>query len=286
MIAIERGERPVEQLAIGDGLITASGRVRPVKWVGHTRYDAQRIGGNVDVLPVCIKAGALGSGLPRRDLLVSPGHAMLVDGALVQARLLINGVSIVQAKAVRALTYVHIELDDHDVIVAEGAKAESFFDNGCRRLFGNAADFRQRYPDFKPGRPCMPLLEDGFVLQAIRQRIDERAGVARPDHQEPGPLRGFVDSVAPTSIRGWAQDRSRPEEAVCLDVLVDGARILRLPANRRRGDLIKAGLGSGRHAFEARLPGKVKGRIEVRRSRDQALLALTTAARLEATMLL
>ena len=219
-------KRPVEQLAIGDMLVTASGRCRPVKWVGHTRYDARRIERNADVLPVCIKTGALGPGVPRRDLWVSPGHAMLVDGALVHARLLLNGTSIVQAETVESLTYVHVELDGHDIIVAEGAQAESFLDNGCRRLFHNAADFWRRYPKAVPSTPCMPLLEEGFALQAVRDRIDRRAGLAAARSQKPGPLRGFVDSIASGAIRGWAQDKTRPEEAVHLDVLVDGTRVL------------------------------------------------------------
>ena len=70
-----------------------------------------------------------------------------------------------------------------------------------------------------------------------------------------------------------------------LDVLVDGKRVLQVVANRRRGDLAKAGLGSGRHGFDARLPGELQGRLEVRRSKDRALLALTDMARRDAAAL-
>lgn len=286
MIETASGERPVEVLAIGDMLETASGRHRPVKWVGYTRYHSRQVEGNPDLLPVCIKAGALGWHVPRRDLWVSPGHALLVDDNLVHARLLTNGVSIVQPDAAKALTYVHVELDRHDIIIAEGAKAESFLDNGCRKSFSNAADFWRRYPDATPGLPCMPLLEEGFGLEAIRRRIDQLAGLAPTDGQEPGRLRGFVEGITSSAIRGWAQDESRPEEPVCLEVLVDGSPVLSLVANRRRGDLVKAGLGRGRLAFEASFPRAAKGRIEVRRSTDRACLALTAKARVEASALL
>jgi len=63
-----------------------------------------------------------------------------------------------------------------------------------------------------------------------------------------------------------------------LDILVDGRRIMRVLANRYRADLRQAGMGSGKHSFEAQLPAGIFGRIEVRRSFDQADLALTEAA--------
>ena len=72
----------------------------------------------------------------------------------------------------------------------------------------------------------MPPLEGGFALQAIRDRIDARAGLAQAATRDPGPLRGFVDAIATGAIRGWAQDLSRPEEPVYLDVLVGGARFV------------------------------------------------------------
>lgn len=108
----------------------------------------------------------------------------------------------------RALTYVHVELDSHDIIIAEGVEAESFLDNGCRKLFSNAAEFWRRYPDARPGLPCIPLLEQGFGVEAIRRRIDRIAGLVPTEGQGAGRLRGFVKGITASAIRGWAQDES------------------------------------------------------------------------------
>jgi hypothetical protein len=79
-------------------------------------------------------------------------------------------------------------------------------------------------------------------------------------------------------VAGWAQSETNPETPVCLDILVDGKRVMLALANRYRADLQKAGLGSGKHSFEVELPVGVFGRVEVRRSADQSCLSVTTAA--------
>src|ERR1700716_3436145 len=78
------------------------------------------------VLPIRIKAGALGDNIPSRDLLLSPDHAVLIDDVLIQAGALVNGVSIIRETNVpQTFTYYHIELDGHELILAEGAPAET-----------------------------------------------------------------------------------------------------------------------------------------------------------------
>ena len=61
---------------------------------------------------------------------------------LIEAKDLVNGVSIVQAERVESVEYFHIELDSHDVIIAEGAPSESFIDDDSRGMFHNAHEYR------------------------------------------------------------------------------------------------------------------------------------------------
>ena len=175
LIRTEQGEVPVEALQIGDRLVTASGAVRPVKWIGRRAYGGRLTSGNRDVLPVLIRAGALGEGLPVRDLWVSPLHAMYLDGLLIPAKSLVNGHSIVQAGSVQSVEYLHVELETHDVILAEGAPSETFVDDDSRGMFLNAGEYARLYPgERSPARYCAPRVEDGALLEAVWQRLARR----------------------------------------------------------------------------------------------------------------
>ena len=279
LIATGSGEVPVEELSIGDEIMTASGKLRPIKWIGRRSYGGRFVMGRRDILPVCFKAGSLADGLPRRDLWISPHHAMYLDGVLIEARDLVNGVSIVQADEVESVEYFHVELDSHDVILAEGAASETFVDDDSRGMFHNAREYALLYPAeaARPARYCAPRLDEGFEVEAIRRHLAQRAGLA-PDGPlaTPDPLRGYVDAVSTAAIEGWAQNAGCPEAAVCLDVYADGRLIGRTLANLHREDLKDARLGSGRHAFVFTPPEGVvasAAAIEVRRSLDGARLA-------------
>ena len=283
-IATPSGEIAVEALQIGDRVETLHGGVRPVKWIGRRSYDAAFLALHEEMRPIRIARDAIEDGVPARDLLVSAGHGICLEGGLVPAFRLINGVTILRDEVPEPTLYYHVELDEHEVLLAEGCPAESFFEDDFRGHFENADEYRALYPEARPEPAvrCLPRLEDGFVLQAIQRRLAERAGLPHAEVLN-GPLRGFVDRVGPAIVSGWAQCTTQPEEPVCLDILVDGKRLLRALANRYREDLHQAGLGSGNHSFEVHLPQGTTGPIEVRRTFDQAPLSLTdTAARLRA----
>jgi hypothetical protein len=175
-----QGEVTVEKLAIGDRIMTISGEAKRIKWIGKRAYDPRFVAGSRSILPIRIKRGALGEDLPHRDLFVSPEHALFIDGMLVPARALVNGVSIVVERAKGMIEYYHIELAEHDVIYAEGVAAETYVDCGNRGMFQNAPEFRLLYPgqDGAKWAYCAPIITSGPELEEVRRRIAERAGAS------------------------------------------------------------------------------------------------------------
>jgi hypothetical protein len=151
--------------------MTMSGAARPIKWIGRRSYSGRFVLGRRDILPICIKAGALDENVPRRDLWISPHHAMYLDGVLIEAKDLVNGVSVVQVKRVEKIEYFHIELETHNVIVAEGALSASFIDDDNRNMFHNAHEYRALYPDAPQAsvRYCAPRRDEGYAVEAARR---------------------------------------------------------------------------------------------------------------------
>ncbi len=141
LIRTPAGEVAVETLMAGDLVVTADGRVAPVRWMGKQTVST-RFADPMRALPIRIRAGALADNLPVRDLLVSPAHAILVEGVLVQAAALVNGTTVVREHAVpEVFTYWHIELADHALVLAEGTPAETFVDSTEREAFDNWAEY-------------------------------------------------------------------------------------------------------------------------------------------------
>lgn len=255
-LAVPGGEAAVEDLRIGDLVVTPGGPM-PVRWIGRRSYSGRFARGNKTVLPVRISAGALANGVPCRDLWVSPKHALLLDGVLIPAEVLVNGSTVVQEREVESVEYFHVELNRHGILIAEGALAESFVDDNNRDMFHNAHEHTALYPDAPraPALYCAPRREDGEQVEAVRRRLARRADPAAPlGHEGFGALRGSVDLVEGGRVYGWAQHDARPEVPVCLKLLLDGTVVAQVLANRYRPDLWQAGLGSGCHAFEMALP--------------------------------
>ncbi len=149
MIRTPEGEVAVETLKRGDLVLTSAGVAKPVSWLGVQTVSA-RFADPMRSWPIRVKAGALGDNMPSRDLLLSPDHALLVEGALVHAGALVNGSSVVRETTVPAtFVYYHVELDDHSLILAENTPAETFVDNVDRLNFDNWAEHQALYPDGK-----------------------------------------------------------------------------------------------------------------------------------------
>ncbi|WP_299692467.1 Hint domain-containing protein [uncultured Tateyamaria sp.] len=135
-IATQKGEVAVEDLRSGDKVFTRDNGLQPLRWVGRRDLTAAELHIVPDFQPVLIRQGALGKGLPERDMLVSPQHRMLITSdlaelmfeereVLVPAKHLtgLDGVDVVRAQQV---SYLHLMFDHHEVVLADGAWSESF----------------------------------------------------------------------------------------------------------------------------------------------------------------
>ena len=159
LIATPSGEVAVERLAPGDRVLAADGRTVAVLWIG--RQTLSRIFTPEERFrPVRIRAGALGPNVPHADLVVTADHALLVGDVLVNAGALVNDTSIVRvpmAELSERVTYFHVETEAHDLVLANGAVAETFVDNATRRAFDNFAAFEARFGDTRDDLPELPL---------------------------------------------------------------------------------------------------------------------------------
>jgi autotransporter passenger strand-loop-strand repeat protein len=171
----------VECLRAGDAVLASVDGVwqaRAVRWIGATTIDLAANAAREHLAPVRLRAHSFGPQLPERDLLLSPDHAILVDEALIQARALLNGATIVQEFPAQ-ITYFHIELDRHAVLLAEGLAVESYLDTGNRALFRAGAEARARHPELAATawdeRACAPLLLGGARVAAAHARLLARA---------------------------------------------------------------------------------------------------------------
>ncbi|WP_127562585.1 Hint domain-containing protein [Nioella ostreopsis] len=149
LIASATGDRAVENLEIGDLIVTQDGRRVPVKWIGRQTVKTMFLPAE-RVTPVRFATGSLGNGLPHSDLTVTADHGMLVDGVICHAGALVNGTTITRvplAEMGETYTVYHIETEAHEIILANGAPAETFIDNVSRRVFDNYAEFEAIYGD-------------------------------------------------------------------------------------------------------------------------------------------
>ena len=199
-IATPTGGVAVEDLSIGDEVKTLEGRRVSVKWIG--RQTISTLFGTAErLMPVRFAAGSLGDGLPHTDLTVTADHGMLVDGVICHAGALVNGTTITRvplAEMGESYTVYHIETEEHEIILANGAPAETFIDNVSRRVFDNFAEFEALYGDVPEMEelPYPRAMSARQVPQNIAERLKSRlVALTFPPtsqtekHRESSPLR-------------------------------------------------------------------------------------------------
>ncbi|WP_082389014.1 cadherin-like domain-containing protein [Celeribacter marinus] len=136
MIATPEGERAVESLKVGDKVITRDNGMQTIRWVGAKEMTTDELTKRAELKPILIREGALGQGLPERDMIVSPNHRMLVTSekaallfedyeVLVAAKHLLGREGVEELDA-QDVTYIHIMFDRHEVILSDGTWSESF----------------------------------------------------------------------------------------------------------------------------------------------------------------
>ncbi len=226
LIRTARGDVAVEDLKVGDLAVTASGARRPIRWLGHRTYDCRRAAGPRSVRPVRVAAHAFGPNLPTTDLILSPGHSVcvnVIDDVLIPIQELVNGSTIAYAP-MDVVTYWHVELDSHDILIANNLPAESFLEMGANRACLDdhaSADLPIEVLDRTHADFCRRFVDGGPLLAVVREELARRA-----------------DDL------GWAPSRAVEIEGIVggrtiKPLLLGGEAVMALPADvgRERQDV-------------------------------------------------
>jgi len=198
LITTATGEVAVEDLSVGDQVMTVSGTLEPVIWLGNSTINCERQFHKDKAYPVRITKDAFGLNLPKRDLFLSPDHSVFIDGVMIPAYCLINGSTITQEMTETLVTYYHVELPAHNAILAEGLPAESYLETSeeNRHFFkdttastssttSNVTKMDAQYPACPEDTPAWKhiwdtqgyakLTQDGPILETVKAMLAERA---------------------------------------------------------------------------------------------------------------
>lgn len=180
-IATPGGEVAVEHLRVDDMVVTLNSGRAPIRWIGKRTIDPRKLNHPKHAWPVRVRKGTLTENVPHRDLLLSPDHCLLVDDVLIPVKLLINGTTITQEAFWQPFEYFHIELDCHDVVLAEGMLCETYREAGNRQMFdepGTAAISLFGPPPAIHAEPCYPLHYAGPIQASVHRQL-QRGGRVR-----------------------------------------------------------------------------------------------------------
>ncbi|WP_375553565.1 Hint domain-containing protein [Roseovarius mucosus] len=176
-IATPRGEKLVEELKVGDKVITRDNGLQEIRWIGQRGLSGDELARSPHLRPILIRAGSLGHGLPERDMLLSPQHRILLNSdraalyfeereVLAAAKHLI-GIEGVSQVETRAATYIHFMCDQHEVVLSNGTWTESF-QPGEQVLDGMGAAQRDEIYDLFPELRAVEGIE---AYQAARRSL-------------------------------------------------------------------------------------------------------------------
>lgn len=268
LIATPDGDVPVERLSVGDHALTLRGEARPIVWIGTGKVMVAR-GRRSAATPVIVRKGVLADNVPHRDLHVTKGHSLYLDDVLIPVEFLVNHRTILWDDWAQEVTIYHVELATHDVLLANGAPAESYRDDGNRWLFQNA----NAGWSLPPQPPCAPVLTGGDVVDAVWRRLLQRSGPRKalpliddPDlhllvdgmRTDPierrNDLAVFRVPMRPRRVRICSRAAVPQELGLVRDARLLGVAVRRivLTQSRRQWDIdaSAASLADGYHAFE------------------------------------
>lgn len=191
LIDTNRGPRPVHLLRVGDMIRTRDHGMQPLRWLGGRQLSASELAGQTRLQPIRVAAGALGPGMPSRDLTVSPQHRLLVRSAIAERmtgapEVLIAAVHLlghpgIERIAAETIGYWHLMFDRHEIVFAEDAEAESLH-LGPMALSGMSDDalteLRTLFPDLvaagiagAPAPTCRPVMRGKPVKKLIERQL-------------------------------------------------------------------------------------------------------------------
>ncbi|WP_405403640.1 Hint domain-containing protein [Paracoccus sp. Ld10] len=184
MIRTPNGDVAVEDLRVGDLVETGDNGARPIRWIGGRTLDRVDLVMAPKLRPVRIRAGALGQGVPSRDLMVSPQHRVLVRSAIAQrmfgttevlvAARQLTALDGVDEVAVDTVSYYHILFARHEIVFSNDAQTESLYTGPqAMKSLGQAAqdEIFTLFPELRagPSEPARPFVPGGKAQQMVQR---------------------------------------------------------------------------------------------------------------------
>ncbi len=189
LIRTDKGDVPIEHLKIGSKVLTKDHGYQNIRWIGVRRVDETELAAEPKLIPIRIRAGALGEGRPSADLMVSPQHRMLVASKIadrmfgeievfVSAKSLIALDGVEDAKDVSGVDYYHLMCDRHQIIFANDAPTESLY-LGSQSVKSMTSEVRDEifaiFPELHPRRSAAPPMPARSLIPNRRgQRLVQR----------------------------------------------------------------------------------------------------------------